>query len=165
MNASQNTQSPPVDVWNDDVQIFRAVAVVVLLLFIGFAIYDGRQFHARYLARCEENFNRPECSFLGTAKPKPRPNLGIVLDQESGKWAIQLDLADEKTATENSSRLWAAGANPRLIKITGRKKTILYYLQLGRFKTRKDALEAGAQLRSKGLLQTFTINEYRPAST
>lgn len=164
MSTSQKRPSRSPDPWKDEGQMFRAVAVVVLLFFGGFAVYDGRQFHSRYIARCEDNSNRAECAFLGAPKPKPRPDLGIVMDQESGNWAIQLDAADEKSANETSARLWAAGANPRLIKITGRKKGILYYLQLGRFKIRKDALEAGAQLRTRGLLQGFAIAAHRSAS-
>jgi cell division protein FtsN len=161
MNVNPKPEARPADPWKDEGQIFRAVGLLVLLVFGGFAVYDGRQFHARYIARCEQDSNRPECSYLISAKPKPRPDLGIVMDQESGKWAIQLEAADEKTANENAARLWAAGANPRLIKVTGRKKAIFYFLQLGRFKTRKDALDAGAQLRTKGLLQNFVISDYR----
>ena len=37
----------------------------------------------------------------------------------------------------------------RLIRITGPKKAVFYYLQLGRFKTRKEALDAGALLRTR----------------
>src|SRR5258708_6863153 len=116
MSTSRAPQSRPSDPWKEAGSRFQVVAGLVLLLFGGFAFYDGREFHARYLKRCENTPNRPECAFLNTAKPKPRPDLGIVMDQGSGKWAIQLDLADEKTANENSARLWAAGANPRLIK-------------------------------------------------
>ncbi|HXD30143.1 MAG TPA: SPOR domain-containing protein [Pyrinomonadaceae bacterium] len=164
MSNNPKGQSGPIDPWKDEGQIFRAVAVLALLFFGGFVFYDGPQFHAKYLKRCADSYDRPECAFLDAPKPKLRPDLGIVMDHESGKWAIQLDAADEKTANENSARLWAAGANPRLIKIIGRKKAVFYYLQLGRFKTRKDALDAGAQLRTKGLLQSFALSEYRSAS-
>jgi hypothetical protein len=164
MSNSHKVQSGSTDPWKDEGQIFRAVAVLALLIFGGFVFYDGPQFRARYLKRCEDTSDRPECAFLNASKPKPRPDLGIVMDQESGKWAIQLDAADEKTANENSARLWTAGANPRLIKITGHKKAVFYYLQLGRFKTRKEALDAGAQLRTKGLLESFAISEYRSTS-
>lgn len=164
MSVSPQPKAGPPDPWKDEGQIFRAVGVIVLLVFGFFAFYDGRHFHARYIARCEQDSNRPECSYLTAAKPKPRPDLGIVMDQESGKWAIQLEAADEKTANENSARLWAAGANPRLIKTTGRKKAVFYFLQLGKFKTRKEALDAGAQLRTKGLLQSFVITGYRASN-
>ena len=164
MNVSPKPEARAADPWKHEGQIFRSVGLIVLLVFGGFAFYDGRQFHARYIARCEQDSNRPECSYLTAAKPKPSPELGIVMDQENGKWAIQLEAADEKTANENVARLWAAGANPRLIKVTGRKKAFFYFLQLGRFKTRKDALDAGAQLRTKGLLQNFVISDYRASN-
>lgn len=161
-----NGQKAPAqsDPWKNEGQVFRAIAVVVLLSFGGFVAYDGRQFYARYIKRCEGAADRPECKFSNISKPKPRPDLGIVLDQAGGKWAIQLEATDEKTARENSTRLWEAGAEPRLIKINGRRKVAFYYLQLGRFKTQKEALDAGAQLRTRGLLQSFTVSGHKPAT-
>ncbi|MDX6498658.1 MAG: hypothetical protein QOG23_1918 [Blastocatellia bacterium] len=164
MNTRSSTQRESAGQQEQAKQRFQVVTLLVLLLFGGFAVYDSRGFYARYLKRCEDMPNRPECSFLNAAKPKPRPDLGVVMDHGSGKWAIQLELVDEKTANENSARLWSAGAEPRLIRVIGRKKAVFYYIQLGRFKTRKDAVEAGAQLKTRGLLQSFAISEYQAAS-
>lgn len=164
MSPGNDMEKVPTDPWQNVGQRFQIVAVLTLLLFGGFAIYDSREFHARYLKRCEESPNRPECTLLNSGKPKPRPDLGIVMDHESGRWALQLEATDEKTASENSARLWSAGANPRLIKIIGRSKVVLYYIQLGRFKTQKEAFGASSQLKAKGLPLNFVIAEYRQQS-
>lgn len=164
MSTDRNTYGGSADSSKSGGQRFHVVAAIALLSFGAFAFYDGREFYGRYIRRCEDAPNRPECAFLNAGKVKPRPNLGLVIDQDSGKWALQLEATDENTAKEMSTRLWEAGANPRLIKITGRKKTVFYYVQLGRFKTQKEAIGAGAQLKTKGLLQSFVVAEYRQAS-
>lgn len=164
MSTSSTTSRASVDPRKDTSKRFQIVAGLVFLLFGGLAIYDAGDFKAKYLKRCADDPNRPECAYLKVTKPNRRPDLGIVMDQGSGKWAIQLRYADEKTSNVYSARLQAAGANPRLIKIVGRKRAVSYYIQLGRFKTRKDALDVGAQLKTKGLLQDFAISEYRSAS-
>ena len=150
--------------WRDEGKVFRGVGVVVLVIFAGFVVFDGPRFYHKHVARCRETPSRPECSSLNIDGPKPVPNLGIVLDQGTGKWAIQLEPMDQQTATQNIIRLNEAGATARLIKTTGRKKRVFYYVQLGRFKTQKDANEAGRQLNARGLLSTFTVSSYRLAS-
>ena len=144
--------------------MFRAVGFVVLLIFSGFVLYDVRIFYNKHVTRCRQAPGLPECRFLNIAKPKPTPELGIVLDQGTGKWAIQLEAMDEGTANTNLQRLGEAGATARLIKTTGRKKRALYYLQLGRFKTQKDANEAGRELKARGLVTSFIVTSYRSAS-
>ena len=160
---STNTYSHT-DPWREEQQVFRVVAIVVLLVFGGFVLYDGRRVYQRHLDRCLTSPELPECRFLRIAKPKPRPELGIVLDHDSGKWAIQLEAMDQKTVNENSSRLTQAGANSRVIKSISRKKTTFYYLQLGRFKTQKEAVEAGNQLKARDFVKSFTVGPYRSAS-
>ena len=150
--------------WRDEGHVFRAVGVIVLLIFSAFVFYDARIFYQKHVTRCRETPDRPECSFLNIPTAKPAPELGIVLDQGSGKWAIQLEAMDQETANQNLIRLKEAGASARLIKTSGRKNRVFYYLQLGRFKTQKDANEAGRQLKDRGLVTSFTVNSYRPAS-
>lgn len=150
--------------WRDESHVFRAVGVIVLLIFAGFVFYDGPRFYQKHVTRCQQAPDSPECSFVNIARPKPPPELGIVLDQGSGKWAIQLEMMDQQTANQNLLRLAEAGASARLIKTAGRKKKVFYYLQLGRFKTQKDALEAGRQLKARNLVTDFTVSSYRSAS-
>ena len=150
--------------WRDEGQVFRAVVVVVLLIFSAFVLYDARIFYQKHVARCRQAPDLPECSFLNVATPKPPPELGIVLDQGTGKWAIQLEATDQETANRTLAQLTEVGATARLIKITGRKKRVSYYLQLGRFKTQKDANEAGRQLQNRGLVTSFNVRSYRSAS-
>lgn len=161
MNTNDKPQYGPPDPWRDEGQIFRAVGVVVLIIFVGFVVYDGRQSYVRYMKRCVQTPERPDCKFSRVAKPMPTPEPWI-LDQGSGKWAIQLEAMDEKTANDNVRRLKEAGVTPRVIKINGRKRVVLHYLQLGRFKTQKAARETAGQLRAKGLLKSFTVSPYRP---
>lgn len=150
--------------WRDEGQAFRAASFIVLLLFSGFVFYDARNFYQAHVVRCRQEPDRSECRFLNVSGPKPTPELGIVLDQGTGKWAIQLEAMDKETANAHLLRLGDAGATARLIKITGRKKRVFYSLQLGRFKTQKDALDAGGQLKARGLVTNFSVNSYRSAS-
>jgi len=152
------------DPWRDESQVFRAVIVFVLLIFTCFVIYDVRIFYQKYFTRCRQTPDLPECSFLNIPRQKPTPDLGIVLDQGTGKWAIQLEIMDQETANKTLAQLTEAGATARLIKTTGRKKQSFYYLQLGRFKTQKDANEAGRQLKDRGVVTSFTVSSYRSAS-
>jgi hypothetical protein len=149
--------------WRDEGQVFRAVGVFVLLIFGSFVVYDARTFYQKHLTRCRLSPALSECKFLNIAKPTS-PELGIVLDQGTGNWAIQLEAMDEGTANTNLRRLGEAGATARLIKTIGRKKRAFYYLQLGRFKTQKDANEAGRELKTRGLVTGFTVTSYRSAS-
>jgi sporulation related protein len=71
---------------------------------------------------------------------------------------------DQQTANQNLRRLAEAGAGARLIKTTGRKKRVFYYVQLGRFKSQKDANEAGRQLKTRGLVTSFTVSSYHSPS-
>lgn len=150
--------------WRDEGRVFRGVGIVVLLIFAGFVLFDGPRFYSKHVVRCRETPSRPECRSLNISNPKPATDLGIVLDQGTGKWAIQLEPMDQQTANQNILRLSEAGATARLIKTTGRKKKVFYYVQLGRFKTQKDANEAGRQLNARGLVNTFTVASYRLAS-
>lgn len=154
----------PSDPWRNAGPRFQVVAVVTLLSFTIFAFYDSRTFHARYLTRCERDGSRPECSFLNLSKPKSRPDLGIAMDGDSGRWALQLEATEELKAKETAARLWDIGANPRLVKMAGRTKVPSYYVQLGRFRTQKDAFAANAQLKAKGVSFNLVVAEYRSAS-
>ncbi len=147
--------------WRDERQVFRGVIVIVLIIFGAFVTYDARLFYNKHVNRCSQSPDLPECSFLRVATTKPTPELGIVLDQGTGKWAIQLEAMDQQTANSTLARLTQAGASARLITTTGRKKRVFYYLQLGRFKTQKDANEAGRQLKDRGLVNGFTVSSYR----
>jgi len=163
VSTDYTTEKNQFNSW-DGGQRFRVVVALALLLFGSFAAYDGQVFYGHYLKRCEEAPTRPECAFLRLAKPKSRPELGITIDNESGRWALQIEAAEEKTANENANRLWSSGANPRLIKVIGRNKTAFYYIQLGRFKSQKEAFGAGSQLKARGLLQDFVVAEFKQAS-
>lgn len=160
MNGFNETENLP-DPWHATGQRFRILVVLAMLAFVGFAFYDGQQFHARYFRRCEEAPDRSECRYLGISRPKNRANLGIIIDNDSGKWALQIAVKDEKTADERASQLWDAGANPRIIRVSGRKR-YFYYLQLGRFKSQKDALRACAQLSAKRLFEGCVVAEFKP---
>ena len=145
----------------NEARIFRAVVFIALLAFGVFVAFDGQRFYARYTSRCVGDPDRAECNSRFGAKPKPQPELGIALDHDRGKWAIQLAALDENTANETASRLREAGANPRLIKTTLWTRESSYYLQLGRFKTQREAVDAGNQLKARGLLKSFAISTYR----
>lgn len=164
MSSALKAQEDPVKKRKEIAQRLKVVTLFVLLISGGFAVYDSRAFYSGYLKRCEETPDRPECAFVKPSKPAPRPNLGILMDYANGKWAIQLERVDLKTANENSARLTAAGAEPRLIKVIGRKKAVYYCIQLGRFRTKKDAADAGNQLKIKGLVPSFVISEYQEVS-
>jgi hypothetical protein len=160
MSTDYENQSDP---WRDDAQKFRAVAVIVLLIFAGFIFYDGKQSYSRYLKRCVEDSERLDCAFW-TGKAKSTPDQWAFLEQGNGKWAIQLELMKAETANENLNRLLQTGIKPRLFTLPWGTKTTLKYLQIGRFPSKKDALAAGNQLKEKGFLQNFTVTTYRPAS-
>ena len=164
MSNSRNEIYEHGNPWRDEGQVFRAVGVFVLLFFGGFVLYDARSFYQKHVTRCHKSPHLDECKFLNIARPKPFPELGIVLDQGSGKWAIQLEVMDQGTANLNLRRLGEAGATARLIKTTDRKKRNFYYLQLGRFRTQKDANDAGRQLKARGLVTSFTVTSYRSTS-
>lgn len=159
MSTGYQSQSDP---WRDEGQKFRAVAVIVLLIFAGFIFYDGKQSYLRYIKRCVEDSQRPDCALWG-AKPTPTPDAWAFLEHANGKWAIQLEVMKVETANENSNRLMQAGIKSRLIRFTWGKKH-LNNLQIGRFLTKKDAVAAGNQLKEKGFLQSFTVSSYQPAS-
>jgi cell division septation protein DedD len=152
------------DPWRNEGQVFRGAGVIVLIIFSCFVVYDARSFYRKLISRCGQEPNSPECSFLNVSRPKPPPELGIVLDQGTGKWAIQLEAMDQQSANTNLQRLGEAGATARLIKTTDRRKRSIYFLQLGRFKTQKDANEVGRQLKARGLVANFTVSSYRPTS-
>lgn len=163
MSSDYTNEEHQLKSW-DGGQRFRVVAALAVVLFGIFAAFDGQAYYARYFKRCEEAPDRPECAFLRINKPKPRPELGIAMDHDTGRWALQIEAGEEKSANETANRLWSAGANPRLIKAIGRNKTAFYYIQLGRFKSQKEALGAGSQLKTKGLLQDFVVAEFKQAS-
>jgi len=163
MNDQRISGPVAVDPWLKTGHRFRTVALLSLITFGLFAFYDSRAFYGRYLNRCEIAPTHPECSYLPVPKTKPVPNLGINIDNQTGRWALQLEATDEHTANDNSAHLRNLGANPRLIKMP-RAKGTLYYIQLGRFKTQKDAFSANAQLRAKGITLNFVVAEYRAAS-
>jgi hypothetical protein len=150
--------------WRDESQVFRAVGVIILLVCGGLALYDGPRFYRKQLNRCRATPSLPECGFLNIPERPAPPQLGIVLDQGSGKWAIQLAAMDQQTANNTLTRLTAAGATARLIKNTGRRNTSVYFIQLGRFKTQKDARDAARQLNSRGLVNEFIVTSYHAAS-
>lgn len=164
MNNRRNETGKQGDPWRDENQVFRAAGVIVLLIFSGFVFYDARIFYQKHVTRCRQAPELPECSFLNVSRPQPTPELGVVLDHGSGRWAIQLEAMNQEAATQTLSRLADGGASARLIKTTRRKKKAIYYLQLGRFKTQKDALDAGRQLKARGLLTDFIVTSYRSAS-
>ncbi len=164
MSNSRNQTYEQGNPWRNEGQVFRGVGVIVFLIFSGFVIYDGKHFYEKHVARCSNAPDLPECSFLNPPRPSRVPELGIVLDQGTGKWSIQLEAMDQETANQNLQRLSEAGATARLIRNIGRKKKAFYYLQLGRFKTQKDANEAGRQLRDRGLVTSFTVSAYRSAN-
>jgi len=150
--------------WRDEAQVFRAAGVIVLLIFGVFVFYDRERFHQKHILRCRNAPELPECGFFNIPKPMPPPELGIVLDQGAGNWAIQLEPIDHEAVNKKLRRLAEAGASARLIKTTGRKKRVFYYVQLGKFKTQKDANEAGRQLKTRGLVTSFSVTSYRSAS-
>jgi hypothetical protein len=160
MSTDYQNQSDP---WRNEGPKFRAVAVVVLLIFSGFVFYDGKQSYTRYLKRCVDDSERPDCA-LWAGKPKPAPDQWAFLEQENGKWAIQLAPVNAEAANENLNRLMQAGIKPRLFIFPWGTKTTLKYLQIGRFVNKKDALAAGNQLKEKGFLQNFSVSTYKPAS-
>jgi hypothetical protein len=160
----KRTSQSVVDPWEKTGHRFRAFALISLIGFGGFALYDSRAFYARYVQRCEIEPDRPECFYLNGTRPKRVPDLGIAMDNESGRWALQLEATDERTAEENAAQLRSIGANPRLVRTTGRAKTALYYIQLGRFKSQKDAFSANSQLKAKGVTLNFVVARYRPES-
>jgi len=150
--------------WRNEGQVFRGVAVVVLLIFSGFVLFDVRIFYEKHVTRCRQTPGLPECKFLNIPQPTSSPELGIVLDYLTGRWAIQLEAMDQENANNTLSLLTKAGATARIIKTTGRKKSVFYNVQLGRFKTQKDANEAGRQLKARGLVTSFTVASYHSAS-
>jgi hypothetical protein len=163
MSSEYTNEEHQLESW-DVGRRFRVVAALAVVLFSIFAAFDGQAYYARYLKRCEEAPDRPECAFLNVSKPKSRPELGIAMDHATGRWALQIEAGEEKSASETANRLWSAGASPRLIKVIGRNKTAFYYIQLGRFKSQKEAFGAGSQLKARGLLQDFVVAEFKQES-
>ena len=156
--------TPVIDPWEKTGHRFRAIAFMAMIGFGIFAFFDSRAYYARYLNRCEVTPDSSECFYLNATRLKLPPDLGIAMDNESGRWALQLEATDEPTANENATHLRNIGANPRLVRTAGRAKTTLYYIQLGRFKNQKDAFGANSQLKAKGVTLNFVVAQYRAPS-
>lgn len=58
----------------------------------------------------------------------------------------------------------SSGIEPRLIRIPGRGKKTWFQVQVGRLPNRKVAVDAGTQLKKKGLIQDFKLADYLAAN-
>jgi hypothetical protein len=162
MNPTQHqTVSDP---WRDKGERFRLISALAFLACFVFAAYDGGTFYARYLKQCSEEPWRAECRPLNPVKEVRPPDLGITMDYEKGKWALNVGQRQEEgQANDLASRLRSYGVEPRLIKVLGKGGAAQYQLQVGRFPNRKVAAEAGAQLQSKGVIQDFRPDAFQPS--
>lgn len=163
MMTQTQPQQPISDPWRDKGERFWLIGALAFLAFFIFAIYDGKGFHARYLQLCTEQPTSRECKPLNLVREERPPELGITLDHGKGKWAIGIgSRQEEAVANELATRLRSFGIEPRVNKLPGRGKKSWYQVQVGRFLTRKDVSDTGRQLREKGIIQDFSLIEYRP---
>lgn len=160
MNPTQ--QQNVDDPWRGKGTQFWLIAVLASLACLMFAAYDGGAFHERYMKLCSEEPGRAECRPLNLVKEVRPPDLGITLDYEKGRWALNVGRQqEERLANDLVSRLRSYGVEPRIIKISGKGKTTRYQVQIGRFPNRKGAADAGAQLQAKGVIQDFRPDTFQ----
>jgi hypothetical protein len=160
MNPTQ--QQTVDDPWKGKGAQFWLIAVLASLAGLMFAAYDGGTFYERYMRLCSEEPGRAECRPLNLVKEVRPPDLGITLDYEKGRWALNVGGRQEGGAANDlASRLRSYGIEPRVIKISGKGKTTRYQVQIGRFLSRKDAAEAGTQLQAKGIIQDFRPDAFQ----
>jgi hypothetical protein len=150
------------DPWWDKADRFWLITALLSLVALTFAAYDGRAFYDRYMRLCSEEPGRAECRPLNLVKQERPPDLGITLEYEKGKWALDVGPRQEEAAANNlASRLRAYSIEPRVIRVSGKGKNARYQVQVGRFPTRKVANEAGAELQKRAIVQEFRLNNYQ----
>lgn len=158
----QPQQVQPTHPWQDKGARFSLILGLAFASYLAFALYDGREFYARYLKQCQDEPDRADCRPLNVVKAAPRPELDIKLDYGKGGWAIQVSSQQEESqANALVAQLQSAGINSRIVKIKARKRMTLCQVQIGRFIKRKDAAEAGKQLRERGIIQSFIPTGYK----
>lgn len=158
----QTRHSPAPDPWHGKRERFWLIGAISLLGCLVFAAYDGNGFHARYMRLCAEHPASRECRPLNLVKEERPSARGVTLDFGKGKWALEAGpLQDEASANSLAAGLRSMGVEPRVIKLPGKQRKMSYQVQFGRFLSRKDVGEAGAQLRAKGVIQDFRVVEYR----
>jgi hypothetical protein len=158
----QEQQQINIDPWTGKGERFRLIAVLTSVLFFIFAVYDGGSFHARYMQQCMAEPERAECKPLNLVREERPPDLGVILYYDKGKWALDIGPRQaEEQSSELASHLKTYGIEPRVIKVRGKGKTTWCQVQIGRFLSRKSAVEAGTQLQSKGVVQSFSASSYQ----
>jgi SPOR domain len=158
----QPQQAQTAHPWQGKGLRFSLILALAFASYLAFALYDGREFYARYLKQCQDEPDRADCRPLNIVKASPRPELDIKLDYGKGSWAIQVTSQQEEgQANALAAQLQSAGINARIIKIKARKKRTLCQVQIGRFIKRKDATEAGKQLQERGIIQSFIPTMHR----
>lgn len=144
------------DPWRGKGAQFWLIAVLASLACLMFAAYDGGAFYERYMKLCLAEPARAECRPLNLVKAVRPPDLGIILDYEKGRWALNIGgRQEEGPANDIASHLRSYGIKPRVIKFFGKGKTAWYQVQVGRFPSMKGAAQAGAQLQAKGVIKDF----------
>jgi hypothetical protein len=157
----QSPQQTAADPWRDKGERYWLIAAAVFLACLAFAALDGKSFYAHYMNLCSERPDRAECRPLNLVKEAPKPDPGVMLDYGKGKLALEIGPRQEEgPANDLAARLRSFGIEPRLIRIPGRGKKTWYQVQIGRFPNRKGAVDAGAQLQTKGLIQDFRLADY-----
>jgi len=160
--TTESQQTTVVDPWQNKSERYWLIAAVVFISYFVFAAYDGKNFYGSYLKLCSEQPGRAECKPLNLTTEKRPPDLGIKLDYEKGKLAIEAGMLQEEAQANNlATQLRSSGIEPRVIRIPGRGKWSRYQVQVGRFPNRTSANEAGMQLQRKGLIQNFRLVDYQ----
>lgn len=153
------------DPWHGKAGTLLTITLTLLLLFAGFAVYDGVTFYARVRQLCAEYPDRAECkNFNIPENASNKPALGVVLDYANGKYAIQTGAyKSEENAKSNAAQLQSYGIQPRIIKVTDAKRRVWHQVHIGRFEAHKTATQTAERLKQKGIIQDFTITGYRAA--
>jgi hypothetical protein len=161
--TTQSQQPTVTDPWQGKGGRYWLIAFAASLFCLAFAPYDGKGFYDQYLKLCSEQPGRGECRPLNLVKDVRPPELGFTLDYGKGRWALEVGPQQEEAqANDLAARLRSVGIEPRVIRISGRRRNkVSYQVQIGRFPTRKSATEASVQLQKKGLIQDFRFVDYQ----